>query len=252
MPGPLQSIERAAAVLELLASAPSPLGVTEVAESLGLAKSTAHGIVRTLRDVGLVDQDPGTGRYRVGRAAADLGSVRLDEHRLRGLAANWLDALAVRVRESVRLVVPLQGRAVVVHHVFRPDDSAQVLDVGAVRPAHACAMGKVLLANGAVLDRDLTAWTWRTITDPGQLDGELAATRHRGWASEVGEYRLAEAGVAMPVRDRGGRVVAAAGVTGRPDRLVDRDGRPGRSLLQSLHDCVRAVSRELATTWGPS
>ncbi|RFU22829.1 IclR family transcriptional regulator [Geodermatophilus marinus] len=246
MARPVQSIERAAAVLELLSTAPAEMGVTELAESLGLAKSTTHGIVRTLCEVGLVEQDPGTGRYRVGRGLAELGGAPVDVHQLRSLAANWLDGLAVRAAESVRLAVPEAGRVVVVHHVFRPDDSRQVLEVGTERPAHACALGKVLLANGGQLASDFTPFTRRTVTDARRLATELTAVRHRGWAVEVEERVTGEAGVARPVRGRGGRVVAAAGVTGTPERLLGRDGAPHPWLLEQLADAVRAVSAELA------
>ena len=63
MPGPIQSIERAAAVLRLLARGSGPMAVGEIAAALDLAKPTAHGILRTLLGVGFVDQDPATGRY---------------------------------------------------------------------------------------------------------------------------------------------------------------------------------------------
>ncbi|MCV2489532.1 IclR family transcriptional regulator [Geodermatophilus sp. YIM 151500] len=245
MPGPVQSIERAAAVLELL-SAASELGVTELAESLGLAKSTTHGILRTLCDVGLVDQDRRTGRYRVGRGLTELGAASVDVHQLRSLAANWLDALAVHTGEAVRLAVALDGRLVVVHHVFRPDDSRQVLEVDSTRPPHACALGKVLLANGAQLATDLSPFTRRTVVDPAALRAELATVRHRGYAVEVEERVPGEAGVARPVRGRGGRVIAAAGVTGAPERLLDRSGLPHAKLLRQLEDAVQAVTRELA------
>lgn len=245
MPGAVQSIERAAAVLELLSAAPHDVGVTELAESLGLAKSTTYGIVRTLCDVGLVDQDRDTGRYRVGRGLLALGAASVDVHQLRSLSANWLDALAVRCGQTVRLAVALEGRLVVVHHVFRPDDSRQTLEIDSVRPAHACALGKVLLANGAHLVLELARFTRRTVTDQAELRTELAAVRHRGWAAEDEERVPGEAGVARPVRGRGGRVVAAAGVTGAPDRLLDRTGAPRLLLLQQLDDAVRAVSREL-------
>jgi DNA-binding IclR family transcriptional regulator len=242
----VQSVERAAAVLELLAGTPGDRGVTELAHTLGLPKSTVHGILRTLEGVGLVERDRGTGRYRVERRAGEPGSPAIDVHVLRSLAMNWLDALAVRCGHSVRLAVPVQGRAVVVHHVFRPDDSRQVLEVGEARPVHACAMGKVLLAGGCRLDVDLRSLTSRTVATPAALREQLADVRRRGHAVEVEEREPGEAGLAVPVRGRGGRVVAAAGITGAVDRLLDRAGRPLPGLLDLLAGCASAVSRELA------
>ena len=76
-----------------------------------------------------------------------LGNAFLDHHELRGRSLVWADALAERVGEAVRVGV-LYGRSVlVVHHVFRPDDSVQILEVGASVPWHASALGKVHAAH---------------------------------------------------------------------------------------------------------
>ena len=72
MPGSVQSIERAAAVLRLLAVGTGRLGCVEVATSLDLAKGTAHGILRTLKEVGFVEQDRATGKYQLGAGLQSL------------------------------------------------------------------------------------------------------------------------------------------------------------------------------------
>src|SRR5882724_6578870 len=153
MPGPVQSIERAAAILRLLARGSGRLGVGEIATSLGLAKGTTHGILRTLQGVGFVEQDKGSGKYQLGATLLHLGTSYLDVNDLRSRAINWADALASRSGEAVRIGAPLDGSVLVVHHVFRPDDTLQTLDVGSLLPLHATAMGKILLG----YDADLAA-----------------------------------------------------------------------------------------------
>jgi len=174
MPGPVQSIERAAAILRLLARGTGRLGIGEIATSLDLAKGTAHGILRTLHDVGFVEQDRATGKYQLGAALLHLGTSYLDVNELRSRAINWADALAARSGEAVRIGTPLEGNVLVVHHVFRPDDTLQTLDVGTLLPPHATALGKVLLAYDGNLaahtqDGDLESFTRRTITRPAPL-----------------------------------------------------------------------------------
>ncbi|MFG1965058.1 IclR family transcriptional regulator [Nonomuraea sp. NPDC049028] len=142
----IQSVERAAGILRLLASGPRELGVAELARAMGLPKGTLHGILRTLVHVGFVEQDEATGRYRLGGTLLHLGSSYLDVNVLRTRSLNWADALAGRSRESVWIGTAHEGGVLVVHHVFRPDDSMQVLQVGTLLPAHATALGKVLLA----------------------------------------------------------------------------------------------------------
>src|ERR687896_661925 len=132
MPGTIQSVERAAAILRLFRSRSRRLGVAELSSALGLPKATVHGLLRTLRQVGFVDQDAETGKYMLGAGLLHLGAGHPDANELRALTLSGADALAVRSKESVR-VGALHGDGVlIVHHVFRPDHSPQVLDVGSI------------------------------------------------------------------------------------------------------------------------
>ncbi|MDX3075319.1 IclR family transcriptional regulator [Streptomyces sp. NPDC088354] len=255
MAGPLQSIERAAAILRLLAGGSRRLGLGEVAASLGLAKGTAHGILRTLQHVDFVEQDPSTGKYQLGAALLHLGSSYLDVNDLRSRSINWADALAARSGETVRLGTPLEGQVLIVHHVFRPDDSLQTLDVGALLPLHASALGKVLLAFGAshvdaAVAAGLEAYTRHTLTDPEELGRALAEVREQGWGAEVQEMSMGEAGVAAPIRGHGGLVVGAIGVAGPVERICDSKGRPQPAMVTLLREAARAISRDLgAARW---
>src|SRR4029450_13248969 len=103
MPGPIQSIQRAAAILRLLSGRTPRLCVAELAGELELAKGAVHGILRTLQRVGFVEQDSESGKYRLGAALLHMGSSYLDGNELRARALNWSDALATQTRESVRI-----------------------------------------------------------------------------------------------------------------------------------------------------
>ncbi len=252
MPGPIQSIERAAAILRLLADGSRRLGVSEIADSLGLARGTAHGILRTLQGVGFVEQDGETGKYQLGAWLLHLGTSYLDVNELRSRAINWADALAARSGEAVRLGTLLEGKVLVVHHVFRPDDTLQTLDVGALLPLHASALGKVLLAYdanaAAALSRDLEPYTRRTITSARALAHALAEVREAGWAAEVEEMTVGEASVALPIRGHGGLVVGAIGISGAVERVCDGKGQPKSKLVTYVRDAARAVSRDLGVS----
>lgn len=250
MPGPIQSIERAAAVLRLLARGSGRLGVGDIAGALDLPKPTAHGILRTLQGVGFVEQDPATGKYRLGAALPQLGGSYLDANELRSRAINWADALAARTGESVRIGAPVDGAVVVVHHVFRPDNTEQALELGELLPPHATALGKVLLAYDVALaaatrSAEPAALTHRTIVDRPALTRALSGVRQAGWAGEIEEFRMGEAGIAAPIRARGGLVVGAIGITGAVDRLCDARLRHRPRLVGQVRDAARAVSRDL-------
>lgn len=249
MPGPVQSIERAAAMLRLLAHSHGRLGIVEIARSLDLAKSTTHGIIRTLQRVGFVEQDE-TGKYRLGAALLHLGTSYLDVNELRSRSINWADPLAARSGEAVRIGTVLEGQVLVVHHVFRPDDSLQTLDVGSLLPLHATALGKVLLAYDSTAFaslRGMEAFTRRTLTDRRHLARELVSVRESGFAAEVGELAPGEASLAAPIRGYGGLVVGAIGISGAIDRLCATSLRPHPRLVGYVRDAARAVSRDLGS-----
>jgi DNA-binding IclR family transcriptional regulator len=250
VPGLVQSIERAAAILRLLASSSGRLGVGEIARSLDLAKGTAHGILRTLQHVGFVEQDEATGKYQLGAALLHLGTSYLDVNELRSRSINWADPLAARSGEAVRIGTAVEGKLLVVHHVFRPDDTFQTLDVGSFLPLHATALGKVILAYdasaaAAVLGTELEVYTRRTIVRRRALERALVELRETGWGLEVEEMTVGEAAIAAPIRGYGGLVVGAIGVSGPVDRICDTRGQARPPLVASVRDAARAISHDL-------
>jgi DNA-binding IclR family transcriptional regulator len=254
LPKNIQSIERAAAILRLLSGRTRRLGVVDLAGELGLPKGTVHGLLRTLQHVGFVEQDEETGKYQLGAALLHMGSSYLDGNELRTRALNWSDSLAARTHESVRIGTLHEGQVLIVHHVFRPDDSLQTLDVGALLPAHASALGKILLADhpyvaGELARNGLESFTPATITDAESLERELERVRQRGWAADIGELVNGEVSCAAPILDRRGVTVGAMGVSGPPDRLLAAR-QPRGDVVAFVREAARAVSRELgAIPW---
>ena len=246
----IQSVERSSAMLRLLAANPGRLRVKEIADALGLPKSTAQSLLRTLEHVGFAEQDPRTARYLLGRGLLELSGGSIDVNELRSRALDWADALASRSVESVRIGVLDAARVRVIHHVFRPDDTAQDMDIGLVVPAHATSLGKVLLAYDAtaadaVTRGGLDPYTRRTVTDPRELTGALAATRRQGWGSTVDEWEPGRAGVAAPIRSFGGLVVGAIGVYGPVERICDARLRPRPGIVEQVRATADAISRDL-------
>jgi DNA-binding IclR family transcriptional regulator len=251
VPGLVQSVERAAAMLRLLAAENEPMGLGEIAGALGLAKGTAHGLLRTLQEVGFVEQQSVTGRYEVSGDLLQLGSTTLDLNELRSLSFNWMDTLAARTGEATRIAAYRDGRVVVAHHVFASSPGGeQVVETGNVVSLHASSLGKVLLAfepaaARSASARELERLTSRTITDRKALLRELADVRYSGYATAVEEFELGLACISAPVRDRGGYVVAAVGVSGPVARLCDTPLHPRRQLVDEVVAAARSISRVL-------
>ena len=111
----IQSIDRAAAILRLLASGPRRLGVSELADRLGLARPTVHGLLQTLLANGFVEQDRHSDKYQLGAGLLQLGYSYLDLNELRSRSIGHADQLANRTGAAVRVGVR-HGASVVVSH----------------------------------------------------------------------------------------------------------------------------------------
>jgi DNA-binding IclR family transcriptional regulator len=256
--GTIQSVDRSARILKALASGPRRLGVSQLADQLGLSRPTVHGLLQTLQAHGFVEQDRDSDKYQLGAGLLHLGNSYLDHNELRARSIVHAERLAQSTGEAVRVGVLHGPSVVVVHHVFRPDAVFQVLEVGAQLPAHASALGKAMLAwsDPAVVD-ELTAEPLPRLTNrtagAGSLRAELDEVREKGLARERDEAVLGESSVAAPIFDHGGHAVGAIGVAGDTQRVLPRG--PARGLAAAVVEAARAVSRELgAGRWpgGPS
>jgi DNA-binding IclR family transcriptional regulator len=250
----IQSVQRAAQILAVLGSGTPRLGVTEIAERLGLAKPTVHGLLRTLEEHELVAQDPETGKYCLGPGVLQLGNAYLDGSELRARSLRWAESLAQRANEAVWVATLSGARVIVLHHVFRPDNTVQILEVGATIPWHACALGQAIVASlpparrTRLLTGELIPLTGQTKTTRAALTRTLAQVRRRGYAIEDSEATVGDAGIAAPILGREGVVVGSIGVVGAADRLLE-DGRRD-TLGRAVAEAARSVSRDLGAGRG--
>jgi DNA-binding IclR family transcriptional regulator len=245
----IQSIERAAAILQALGSGPRRLGVSELSERLGLAKGTVHGLLKALQQERFVEQEAESGKYQLGAALLQLGNIYLDVNELRGRSLAWADNLAIRTGEAVRVGSLHDDGVLIIHHVFRPDNTLQILEVGAQLPLHATALGKAIMANNptleaAVLARPLTPLTRATLTTRTGLERALEMVRKQAYASEREEAIIGEASIAAPIFDRRSEAIGAIGVAGAVERLfAKREPRP--DLVVQVREAARAITRDL-------
>jgi DNA-binding IclR family transcriptional regulator len=249
----IQSVDRAARILKVLASGPRRLGVSEIADRLELTRPTVHGLLQTLQAHGFVEQDRDSGKYQLGAGLLQLGNSYLDLNELRSRSLAQAERLAARTDAAVRVGVTHGASVVIVHHVFRPDSTLQILEVGAELPLHASALGKAMLAYAPdyavddLLAEPLPRLTSRTLT-PAALRGELTDIRDRGFAREKDEAILGESSLASPIFDRSGNAVGAIAIVGDTDRIMPR-GAP-KQLSSAVVEAARGISRELgASRW---
>lgn len=244
----LQSVDRALHVLELLAER-GLAGVSEIADDIGVHKSTASRLLSALEARELVEQTRDRGKYRLGFGVVRLAgrvNVQLD---LTEQARSLTEQIAISLGESINVAVLREHFAV---NVEQSQGQASVVSqnwVGQLTPLHATSSGKVLLAHlprdaqDALLARELDRFTAHTHTDPDALRTELEAVVHQGYASSYGEYELGLNALAVPVRGTDGRVIAALSASGPAYRL-------SRERIADILGPLQATATELSRRMG--
>jgi IclR family acetate operon transcriptional repressor len=225
----IRAVDHAVDVLEALAQAGHPCGVTEVARRTGLSKATAHHVLATLAARRLLMRAPDSPLYQLGWGLYELGSRVAQGVDLTRVARAYLDQLATDTNESVLLGILDEESALYLDRGEPPTGLRMVANAGRRGPLHATASGKVLLAfaappelTQALLDRQLPAYTDNTITDPATLRQQLATIREQGFATCWQEREVGLCSVAVPLRDYTTKVIACLTIAGPATRLTSR------------------------------
>lgn len=220
----VQSVERAITVMELL-SHQGWSGVTEVANEIGIHKSTAYRLLATLKDRGMVEQDSVTEKYRLGFGVVLLASTVTADLDVVRYAKPVCERLSEETEETVTLTSLEGDQAVVIHQTISTSSMMNVDWAGWHTPLHTTAAGKVLLAHlpenrrRAILKRPLENFTEHTVVDPVRLKEQLREIRDTGYAYTIEELEVGMNAASAPIRTADGEVVAAVGVSGPAFRL---------------------------------
>ena len=231
-----QTLYKSIMVLEAVARASEPSGVTELADRLGLTKSNTHRILRGFVALGYV-RALERGRYEITSKLWELGVgffAKLDIHRV---CEPHMARISEATRETVLLSVLEGDEVLFLAMIESPHTVRAYTAVGERAAAAYVASGRVQLAwaDEATVARarsTLRPRTSRSLVDPGALDAQLALTRQRGYGISEGEWVENANSIAVPVRDASGRIVAGIGIAGPADRLdAAAYGRYGPLML---------------------
>lgn len=246
----IQAIERAVAILGAFSADEPDLRVSDIAQRLGLHKSTVHRFLVNLEAAGMVEKTPRTGRYRLGLRLFELGSLVMDRINLWDEALPFLEDLVRTTGETGHMAVLEAGEAVYVERVEARRALRVPSAVGRGYPAHATNLGKVLLAfrpveevDEIIAQKGLPGFTPHTITTADALHADLATIRERGFSVDNEEYDEGLRCIGAPVWDHTGGVVAAIGIGGPVTRVT-----PDR--IESLADMVIEQAKSLSRRLG--
>jgi DNA-binding IclR family transcriptional regulator len=211
------SLGKGLAILQALAQAESPRGISELARELGMPKSAVHRLVRLLTQGGWVRQDAAW-RYAPTLKIWELGTRVAERIDLRRLAAPVMHDLRSVIRETVYLSVLDGPDVLVVDKLDSADAVVSHARLASRGPAYASAAGKALLAGladgalEALFPARLQRFTARTLASRNALLAQLRTVRAKGFAVNQGEWHADIGGIACPVRDARGIVVASLGI----------------------------------------
>ncbi|ELZ18749.1 IclR family transcriptional regulator [Haloterrigena salina JCM 13891] len=222
---PVETVETAFDIVDVL-KRDDGAGITDIADELGLAKSTVHRHVKTLESRGLLVREGDV--YRISTWFLDYGIHVRNRHRLYDVARPKVDELAAETNEKVWCVIEEHGMGV---HIYGAEGRHSVKTharIGQRTYLHQFAAGKAILAHlpdnrieSILEDYGLAAQTDQTITERDELHDQLATIRDRGYAFNREESVIGVHAVGAPIRNKSGTAIGAISVAGPANRLRD-------------------------------
>lgn len=245
----VQSFARGLAVIRSFSADAPSQSLSEVAARTGLTRAGARRILLTLEGLGYVESQ---GRqFRLTPKILDLGFAYLSSLPLWNLAEPVMEALVAEVKESCSAAVLDGTELVYVLRVPTHKIMSINLGIGSRLPAYCTSMGRVLLAGlpaeelrRRLLASELRARTPRTVTDPQALETLIAQVRDQGWCLVNQELEEGLVSLAAPIRDRGGRTIAALNISGQFNRTPPAYMQ--EHFLPKLRDAAQRISQLLS------
>ncbi|GAB90702.1 IclR family transcriptional regulator [Gordonia rhizosphera] len=248
----LQTVQKIGPVLDLFTVARPEWGVSEVATEIGVPRSSAHALLSSLVDIGLL-QCRSRGRYRIGWRIVELNQTLQGTVDVKTCAAPILQSLSEQYGETTHLAIMERYQVMYVDKVL----GNHVINVSGARigsrlDAHCSAVGKAMLAyrDPSEIDRNVTnkplrRFTSSTITDPDALSRELQAVLRQGCAVDAGEAVPEVHCVAAPIRDEMGVVVAAISITAPASRFMAAQHEFRRAVIAAAGAVTKSLSASL-------
>lgn len=227
------------------------LSLAEIAEKLGVSRTTPYRLLYTLQEAGFLYQDENTKRYELTPKVLELGFSYLSALQLPEMAAPYLEKLRDETNASAHLGI-LDGREVVyISRVPARGVTTVHVNVGSRLPAYATAIGKVLLAfqpadklKDIIFGTELHTYTEYTKTDLYDLQKELEDIRQKGFAISNEEFEEGISSVAAPICNRQKQVIAAINLAA-PAYLVKQE-----TLEEVFLPAIQEVAKKLSVYSG--
>ncbi len=245
----LSSLKNALRALKCFTMEEPEKGITEIAQSLNLSKSTVHRVMTTLAEEGFVRRDEETHRYRLGLNVLSMGGIIMSNLEIYREGQHLLEEFLNRFDETVHLAVLEDYQTVYVSKLECKHPVQILTHVGRKNPLYCTSSGKAILAfqDDAMIEevirRGLVKYTRTTIADAEVLRNTLRKIRDTGYATSYGELRDGVNSVAVPVRDYTREVIGAVTVVGPVQRFTEQK-------IQAFAKQLGLIGKEISSRLG--
>jgi len=250
-----KSLERALGILCSFDFDRQEQTLAELSSSLKLPRSTTHRLVSTLVDFDVLQYDPSSGKYSLGLRAFGFGAIANNSFPVKKIAAPFLTQLHSKLNKTIALATFRDDQVVYVDKRENWRNPIRSTELGRRRPPHFGMFGQLLMAflPDSEVDRilakaPLVAYTKNSITDARLFKEKLEIVRQQGYAIDNGEVFEGISGIAAPVRDHSGEVVAGVGVS-----LITaaEDAAGVKRIIRELCKTTSLISKELSSMRTP-
>lgn len=244
------SVHKTFALLDYFTATKREWGVTELAHEIGSNKSTVFRFLAQMHEIGILDKDEANEKYRLGLKLFELGNRVELRTALIEKTHPALEAVAMNITETVHLAVLKNHQVFYVDKVESPQGLKISSHIGSYCPAHATALGKVLIAYAPperqkqilshLFEQQVAkAYTDRTLTTHDGFKVELQHIKKRNFAIDKEEYEVGLICVAIPVFNQRGEVVASLSASGPANRFKEAEVKNYVSTLKKGADAIQ-------------
>lgn len=244
----VQTLDRTLDIIELLATKPKGLGVTEIGQLLSLHKSTVHRLINALAQRGYISKEP-SGIYKIGLKFIEISSLFFHQIELKTEALPYMRHLAEQTGQTVHLAILDGGDVVYIEKVDAVQSLRMYSQIGKRIPVYCSGLGKILLSGQSpgnrqeiIFKNNLVRYTPNTIVDSDILLKQIDEVKKLGWALDNEEHEEGIRCIAAPIYDFTGKIIAAMSVSGDKQILS-----PGQDSYNSclIIDTAGEISKRL-------
>lgn len=247
----VKSVVRAIKIIECFSQSEFELDLSEIVHKTKLPKATVHRILATLKNGGLVDQDPENRKYKLSLKLFELGSLVFGRLKLREVALPLIEELSKESGETVHLGILDKDEVISIEKVDSSFSLRHSIYIGKRAPAYCTGVGKALLAFQpqdkirSFFQNKRKKYTANTITDADELEEELDRVRKEGFAVDNMEHEEGVRCVATSIRNYEGKVIASISISG-PSIRITEEKIPQFALM--VRKTAETISKKLGAS----